>query len=86
MSCETKLDANIPEFSVAYGWMDGLSWPYRLDRNRNCGGVMIFVKKDIPSELLMKHNFPSDVEDLFVELNFRKSNGFFCHLSPTCIK
>ena len=53
--------------------MDGFSLPYRLDRNGNGWGVMIFVKEDIPSKLLTKHNFPSDVEGLFVELNFRKS-------------
>ena len=53
--------------------MDGFSLPYRLDRNCNGGGVMIFVKEDIPSKLLTKHNFPSHVEGLFVELNFRKS-------------
>ena len=29
---------------------------------------MIFVREDIPSKLLTKHNFPSDVEGLFVEL------------------
>ena len=34
---------------------------------------MIFVREDIPTKLLTKHNFPSDVEGLFVELNFRKS-------------
>ena len=53
--------------------MDGFSSPYSLDRNRNGGGVMIFVKEDLPSKLLTKHNFPSDVEGLFVELNFIKS-------------
>ena len=53
--------------------MDGFSLPYRLDRNGNGGGVMIFVKEDIPSKLLIKHNFQSHVEGLFVDLNFRKS-------------
>ena len=53
--------------------MDGFSLPYGLDRNRNGGGAMIFVREDIPSKLLTKHNFPSDVEGLFVGLNFRKS-------------
>ena len=37
---------------------------------------MIFVKEDIPSKLLTKHDFPSDVKDFFVELNFRKSKLF----------
>ena len=42
-------------------WMV-FSLPYRLDRNRNGGGIMIFVKENIPSKLLTKHNFSSDVE------------------------
>ena len=68
--CETKLDETFPSSQFH---MDGFSLPHRLDRNRNRGGVMIFVKEDIPSKLLTKYNFPSDVEGLFVELNFRKS-------------
>ena len=68
--CKTKLDETFPSSQFH---MDGFSLPYRLERNRNGGGVMIFVKEDIPSKLLTNHNFPSDVEGLFVELNFRKS-------------
>ena len=67
--CETKLDET---FSSSQFHMDGFSLPYRLDRNRNGRSVMIFVKEDIPSKLLTKQNFPSDVEGLLVELNFRK--------------
>ena len=47
--------------------------PYRLDRNRNGGGVMIFIRDDIPSRVLTKHVFPDDIEGLFIELNFRKA-------------
>ena len=67
---ETKLDETFPSSQFH---MNGFSLPYRLDRNCHGGGVMIFVRKDIPSKLLTKHNFASDVEGLFVELNFRKS-------------
>ena len=56
--------------------MDGFFLSYRLDRNRNGGGIMIFVKEDIPTKLITKHNFQSDVEGLFVELNFRKPKWF----------
>ena len=68
--CETKLDET---FTSSQFHMDGFSLPYRLERNRNGGGVMIFVKEDTSSKLLTKHDFPSDAEGLFVELNFRKS-------------
>ena len=54
------------------------SFPYKLNKNRNGGGVMIFVREDIPSKLLTKHIFPSNVKGLFVELNFRKSKWLLC--------
>ena len=67
---ETKLDKT---FLNSQFHMDRFSLPYRLDRNRNGGNVIIFVTEDIPSNLLTKHDFSSDVEGLFVELNIRKS-------------
>ena len=48
------------------------SKPYRLDRNRNGGGIIIYVREDIPNRMLTKHNFPDNIEGLFIELNFRK--------------
>ena len=73
--CKTKLDETFPSSQLR---MDGFSLSYRLDRNRNGGGVMIFAREDISSKFLTKHNFPSDVEVLFVELNFRKSKWLLC--------
>ena len=33
---------------------------------------MTYIRDDIPSRLLSKHAFPSDIEGLYIELNFRK--------------
>ena len=71
--CETKFDGTFPSSQFH---MNGFSLPYRLV-NRNGGGVIIFVKEDMPSKLLTKHNCPRDVEVLFVALNFRKSKWLF---------
>ena len=46
--------------------------PYRLDRNRNGGVVIIYVREEIPSTFLKKHKLPQDAEGMFIELNFRK--------------
>ena len=46
--------------------------PFRLDRNCNGGGVIIYVRENIPSKILEVHKLPQDVEGMFVELNFRK--------------
>ena len=66
---ETKLNDTFPtsQFLVT-----GFSVPHRLDRNRNRGGIMIFILDDIPSRVLTKHVFVDDIEGLFIELNFRK--------------
>ena len=66
---ETKLDDTFPteQFLV-----NGFSELYRLDRNRNGGGVMIHIREDILSKRLDKQVFPYDMEGLFVEVNFRK--------------
>ena len=47
--------------------------PYRFDRNRNGGGVIIYVREGISSKILEKHKLPQDVEGMFVKLNFRKT-------------
>ena len=67
---ETKLDDNFP---ISQFHIDGFSKPYRLERNRNGGGVIIYVREDIPSKILTKHILHTDIEALFIELNFRKS-------------
>ena len=66
---ETKLDDSFPtsQFLMKY-----FAETFRLDRNRNGGGVMIYIRDGIPSRLLSKHVFPSDIEGLYIELNFRK--------------
>ena len=67
---ETKLDDSFPEGQFH---IDGFSTPYRLDRNCNGGGVMIYVRKDIPSKELKNHKFSKNIEAIFVEINLRKS-------------
>ena len=45
---------------------DGFSKPERLDRNKNVGGIAIFIH-DIISSKIEKHIFTNDVESIFVE-------------------
>ena len=63
---ETKLDEN---FLYALFLMDCFFKPYRLDRNKNGGGIMIFIRDTVSSKILEKHIFPNDIESIFVELN-----------------
>ena len=50
--------------------------PYRLDINKNGGGIIIYVREDIPTKILTKHNLPEDIEGIFLEINFESSNGY----------
>ena len=69
MVTKTKLDETLP---LGQFYVEGFTMPYRLDRNRNGGRVIIYVREDIPSKILKKHKLPHDNEDIFIELNFRK--------------
>ena len=76
---ETKL---CDTFLTSQFLITGFSVPYRLDGNRNGGGIMIFIRDGIPKRMLMKHVFPDDIEGLFIELNFSKVVTFW-NISPT---
>ena len=67
---ETKLDPSFPDDQF---FIDGYKSPYRLDRNRSGGGLIIYVREDIPSKLLNKHNFTANIEGLFIDINLRKT-------------
>ena len=71
---ETKLDSSFPTGQFL---INGYSEPYRLDRNRNGGGVMIYVREDMPSKLLNRHTFTETIEGLFIEVNLRKTRLLF---------
>ena len=66
---ETKLDDSYPTSQFL---IEGYKTPYRYDRNINGGGILIFIREDIPCKSL-KCKLPSDIECLFIEINFRKS-------------
>ena len=72
---ETKTDSTFPLNQFA---IQGYSKPYRFDRNRNGGGVFIYVREDIPSRELKIHNTPEDIESIFIEINLIKTKWLFC--------
>ena len=72
---ETKLDETYP---ISQFHIDSYSMPYRLHRNRNGGGVTIYVTENIPSKILRANLFPNDMEGTSVEINLRKSKWLLC--------
>ena len=67
---ETKLDDTCPpeQFSI-----EGYTEPIRLDRNSNGGGLMFFIRDDLPCKELKSHKLPKDVEGIFVEIRIRNN-------------
>ena len=68
MVSETKLDNSFP---VSQFLIDGYTPPFRLNCDNNGGGIMLFVREDIPCKLLSTENHP--MEGFHVEINLRKT-------------
>ena len=70
MVSETKVDNTYPtdQFKI-----EGYSKPFRLDRDRHGGGLMIYSRDDLPCHELKAHELPSDIECIFLEMRIRKS-------------
>ena len=41
--------------------IEGFSKPYRLDITSNSGGLLFYVKANLPSKLIRFYNFPSEI-------------------------
>ena len=70
---ETKLDNSFP---VGQFLIDGYNPPFKLDRDNNWGGIMFFVREDIPCKLWSVENHP--IEGFYVEINLRKTRWLLC--------
>ena len=57
MALETKLKSN---FRIGQFIIEGFRVPYRVGRNVNNGGIMLFVRGDIPSKLVFVENSATD--------------------------
>ena len=69
MIAETKIDASFPtgQFTI-----EGFATPFRLDRNANGGGLLVYVRSDIPAHRLNSFNFSEGIECISFEINLRK--------------
>ena len=65
---ETKLDETFPKVQFH---IDGYAPPFRVDRSKNGGGVIIYVREDIPSKVLTEHPSLINLEGIFFEINLK---------------
>ena len=75
MVTETKLDDSFPvsQFNV-----EGFSTPFRLDRNKNGGGIILYIRSYIIASKLTSSTFPNDIEAFFIEINLKGNKWLIC--------
>ena len=73
MISKTKLDLTFPKGQLH---LHGFSEPYRLDRNGNSGGILVFNHEDIPSKLIESQ---LRTEGFFIELNLKRKKWLLCY-------
>ena len=50
--------------------IDGFTTPYRLNRNQNGGGIMLYIREeDIPSKSLTEIKLDNEIKNIFTEIN-----------------
>ena len=78
MISETKIHESFPKGNFL---IERFSIPYRLNRDSKGGGIMLFVRADIPSKLLAFEE--KAIESLFIELNLQNTKILMnCSYNP----
>ena len=71
---ESKLDQSFPESQF---FINRFSKPFRKDRNRHGGRLLMYIKDDMPQKE-SSFNLPSDIEIIIIELNINKIKWLVC--------
>ena len=78
MLSESKLNDRFP---LSQFLIDGFHAPLRFDRDENGGGIMLYIRDNIPARVL-SHHFPS-AESVFVEIILHKKKWLIsCSYNP----
>ena len=79
MISETKLDKSFPPSQF---FLDGCSVSFRFDRNGNGGGILLYIRDDLPSKRL---SINKNIKGFFVEINLRNKKKWLlsCSYNPT---
>ena len=74
MLSETKIDGSFPKGQFL---IKGFGDPFRIDRNVNGGGILFYVREDIPAKLLSVETLPKLYQQkvFMLKLIYGKKNG-----------
>ena len=67
------MDETFPKKKFCF---NGYAPPFRLDRTKNGGRVIIYIREDIPSKELTEHPYPINFEGIVFEINLKKRKWF----------
>ena len=77
---ETKIDESFPDSQFL---IDSFSTPFRMDRNNKGGGILVYVREDIPAKSIKIPYISKETECLAIELNLRKMKWLItCSYNP----
>ena len=83
MVTETK---NYESFPTSQFIIPGFTSPYRFDRTKDGGGLLVYIREDIPSKFLNISYIASDIECLGIEVDLRKVKWLvICSYNPNKI-
>ena len=78
MISKTKLNDSFPEGQF---FIDGYHAPFRSDQNGNGGGILLYVREDIPTKVIYC-DFPTS-ESFFVEIDLHQKKWLInCSYKP----
>ena len=66
---ETKIDRTFPSSQF---YINGFKEPFRFDRDKNGGGLLIYVREGVPAKLKTDFKLPSNIECGIIEINLNK--------------
>ena len=52
--------------------------PFRLERNKNGGGIILCIRSYIIASKLTNFTFPNDIEEFFIEINLKGNKWLTC--------
>ena len=58
--------------------VEGFSTPFRLDQNKNGGGIILYIRSYIIASKLTSFTFPNDIETFFIEINLKDNKWLIC--------
>ena len=77
---ETKIDESFPSAQFI---IPGFSTPFRYDKSNDSGGLLLYVRKDIPAKIIKFENSKDNIQLLFTEINlFKKTWLIGCSYNP----